>query len=228
MRNKSLTLLVVVMAAAAFLATGCVRRTAPKGAPTAASTSAATSAVAYSGKTFVVAPFTIPETDADLLSGYLPAMRAVPETAPAHLDAALAQDLAGSQQTILPARLGLDCARSAQRGTESGRLATIRYWQNVGKCAGADFVIVPMVLDWREREGSEVGATRAASVYLSLTLLDTRTGGILAQFQFNETQQSLSDNILEARKFVARNGRWVSALELAQEGLQKGVKELGL
>ena len=63
---------------------------------------------------------------------------------------------------------------------------------------------------------------------LALTLVDTRTGGIVKKFHFEETQQALADNILDAKKFVARNGRWLSAIELAQEGLQKGLAELGL
>lgn len=229
MRNKSLLLVVVALAATAFLSTGCVRRTAPTAAKAPAATGdAATSAVAFLGKTFVVAPFTIPATDADLFAGYLPSSRHVPEVAPVHLDAALAADLAGSKQNILSARLGADCARSAPRGDESGRLATMRYWQNVGKCAGADFVLVPQVIDWSERDGGETGATRPASVDLALTLVDTRTGGIVKKFHFEETQQALADNILDAKKFVARNGRWLSAIELAQEGLQKGLAELGL
>jgi hypothetical protein len=227
MRNKLLPLLVVACAATVFLSAGCVRRTAPTAkAPVA--TDAATSAVAFLGKTFVVAPFTIPATDGDLLSGYLPSSHQVPEVVPVHLDAALSQDLAGSKQTIVPFQMAAACARSAPRGDESGRLATIRYWQNVGKCAGADFVVVPQIIDWSEREGSEVGATSPASVNLSLTLIDTRTGALLKKFHFEETQQTLTSNILEAKKFVARNGRWVSAMELAQEGLQKGLAEFGL
>lgn len=228
MRNKLLTLLVAACAVTAFLSTGCVRRTAPTMAKAPASGDAATSAVAFLGKTFVVAPFTVPATDADLLAGYLPSEHNVPEVVPVHLDAALSEDLAGAKQTVVPFQTAAACARSAPRGNESGRLATIRYWQNVGKCAGADFVVVPQIIDWAERVGSEVGATRPASVNLSLTLIDTRTGALLKKFHFEETQQTLSSNILEAKKFVARNGRWLSAIELAQEGLRKGLTELGL
>ena len=226
MRSKSLACLVVVLVGFSLLS-GCVRRTAPS-AKAPVSGNAATSAVAFLGKSVVVAPFTNPATDADLLSGYLPTSRNVPEVAPVHLDAALGQTLAASKQTILPASLGASCAKSAPRGDESGRLGTMRYWQNVGKCAGADFVLVPMVVNWRERVGSEIGATVPASVDLILYLVDARTGGIIKQYHFDETQQALTNNLLDARKFVARNGRWLSAMELAQEGLRQGVAELGL
>lgn len=226
MRSKSLACLVVALVGFSLLS-GCVRRTAPAAkAPVAAD--AATSAVAFLGKTFAVAPFSNPATDADLLSGFLPTSRSVPEVALVHLDAALEQNLAGSKQTIAPARMTASCVRSAPRGDESGRLATVRYWQNVGNCAGADYVVVPMVIDWSERVGSEMGATSPASVNLILYLVDVRTGGILKSFHFDETQQTLSSNILDARKFVSRNGRWLSAMELAQEGLQQGIAEFGL
>jgi hypothetical protein len=226
MRSKSLAYLGVALVGLSLMA-GCVRKTAtPAKAPVA--TDAATSAVAFLGKTFAVIPFTIPATDADLLAGYLPGARNVPEVAPVHLDAALQQDLAGSKQSLVPFALAASCAKSAPRGDESGRLATLRYYQNIGKCAGVDFVVVPMVIDWRERVGSEIGSTKPASVDFVLYLIDVRSGSLVKQFHFDETQQSLSANILDARKFMSRNGRWLSAMELAQEGLKQGLAELGL
>lgn len=226
MRSKSLAYLGVALVGLSLMA-GCVRKNAPT-AKAPATTDAATSAVAFLDKKFAVIPFTIPATDADLLAGYLPAARVVPEVAPVHLDAALDQELGRARQTIVPAKLAATCAKSAPHGEESGRLATLRYYVNVGKCAGVDYVVVPMVIDWRERVGSEIGSTNPASVDFVLYLVDVRTGGLVKQFHFDETQKSLATNILDARKFVARNGRWLSAMELAQEGLKQGVTELGL
>lgn len=227
MRKYSLACLVIAMAAAFSLAAGCARGTKPSAKPPVA-TSAATSAVAFLGKTFVVAPFTNPATDADLLAGFLPSSRSVPEVALVHLDAVLEQTLAGAKQNFVPAKMAAGCVKSAPRGNESGRLATMRYWQNVGNCAGADYVVVPMLIDWRERDGSEMGATRPASVNMSLYLVDARSGGIVKHFHFDETQQALTSNLLDAGKFVSRHGRWLTAMELAQEGLRQGVAELGL
>ncbi|MHC1789131.1 hypothetical protein [Solidesulfovibrio sp.] len=226
MRSKSLAYLCLAVVGVSLL-TGCVRHKAGS-AKAPVTTDAATSAVAFLDKKFAVMPFTIPATDADLLAGYLPAGRVVPEVAPVHLDAALEQDLAGSKQTIVPAKMAAACAKSAPHGDESGRLGTLRYYQNVGKCAGVDYVVAPLVIDWRERVGSEIGSTNPAHVDFVLYLIDVRTGGLVKQFHFDETQQSLTTNILEARKFMARSGRWLSAMELAQEGLKLGLGELGL
>lgn len=226
MRSKSLAYLGVALLSLA-LAAGCVRRTAPVSkAPASGDTPA--SAVAFLDKKFAVLPFAIPATDADLLAGYLPAARHVPEVAPVHLDAALEQGLAGAKQQFVPTKMAASCAKSAPRGDEPGRLGTLRTYVNVGKCAGADYVVVPMVIDWRERDGSEIGATKPASVDFVLYLIDVRTGSMVRNFHFDETQQSLVSNILDAKKFVSRNGRWLSAMELAQEGLKKGIAELGL
>lgn len=226
MRSKSLVYLGVALLGLS-LAAGCVRKTAPVSkAP--ASGDAPASAVAFLDKKFAVLPFAIPATNADLLAGYLPAARHVPEVAPVHLDAALEQDLVGAKQQFVPAKMAASCAKSAPRGDEPGRLGTLRSYINIGKCAGADYVVVPMVIDWRERDGSEIGATKPASVDFVLYLIDVRTGSMIRNFHFDETQQSLVSNILDAKKFVARNGRWLSAMELAQEGLKKGIAELGL
>jgi hypothetical protein len=227
MRSKSLACLVIAVVAAFSLTTGCVRRTAQT-AKIPGGGDASTSAVAFLNKSFAVAPFTNPATDADLMAGYLPTTRTVPEIVTAHLDAVLDQDMSASKQNFVPAKMAAACARSASRGDESGRLATMRYWQNVGKCAGVDYVVVPMILNWRERDGSEIGATVPASVNLTLDLIDVRTGGIVKHYHFDETQQTLSENLLDAQKFVSRKGRWLTALELAQEGLKKGIAELGL
>ena len=226
MRSKSLAYLGVALLGLS-LAAGCVRKTAPVSKAPASGDGPA-SAVAFLDKKFAVLPFAIPATDADLLAGYLPVARHVPEVAPVHLDAALEQDLAGAKQQFVPAKMAASCAKSAPRGDEPGRLGTLRTYVNIGKCAGADYVVVPMVIDWRERDGSEIGATKPASVDFVLYLIDVRTGAMVRNFHFDETQQSLVSNILDAKKFVARNGRWLSAMELAQEGLKKGIAELGL
>lgn len=227
MRSKSWVSLLFAALAGLVLLSGCVRRTAPS-APVAAGADAGTSAVAFLDKTFAVAPFTIPATDADLLSGYLPANHHVPELVPARLDAVLEAALANATHKFVPAKMVAACAQTASRGNESGRLATRKYWQNVGMCAGADYVLVPLALYWRDRDGSAAGTTKPASVDLSLYLVDVRTGGVVRHYHFEETQKALADNLLEAGKFVSRRGRWLTAQELAYEGLAKGVRELGL
>lgn len=227
MRKKCLTFLVVGALAGIFLLAGCVRRTSHRTKPPVAS-DAAVSAVAFLGKTFAVAPFTIPNSDADLLSGYLPAKHVVSELVLPRLDAIMQETVAGSSQHFVSFSMAANCAKSASRGTESGRLAARRYWQNVGKCAGADYILVPLALNWQERDGSAIGASNPASVDLSIYLLNVRTGGIVRHFHYEETQQPLAENLLNAKKFFSRHGRFLTASEMAQEALKQCVREFGL
>jgi hypothetical protein len=98
----------------------------------------------------------------------------------------------------------------------------------VGRCLDVDWLLVPQVTAWHEREGSDVSVRRPASVTLWLHLVDVRGESFGARYKFEETQQSLTENFLKAGKFIERGGKWVSAGELAREGVAAGLKELGL
>ena len=73
-----------------------------------------------------------------------------------------------------------------------------------------------------------MGSTNPASVDLSIYLLDVRTGGIVRHFHYEETQKALAENLLDAKKFIARHGRFLSAAELSQEALTQCAREFGL
>jgi hypothetical protein len=95
-------------------------------------------------------------------------------------------------------------------------------------CLGVDYLLVPQLLYWQERDGSEVAVREPAAVVLDLFLVDVNAGTIAARYHFDEEQLSLTENMLEADKFVKRKGKWITATELAREGISRGVKELGL
>ena len=180
--------------------------------------------------TVAVAPFSNPRSDYELLAGYLPEdSQAVSEGVPGKLDEVFTGVLsAGSKaRTISPAAVG-NCVRTEGREESGGRLGTLKYWQGIGRCAGSDYVVVPQVLAWREREGSAMGTTVSAAVVINFYLLDVKTGGVIKFLQFDEEQLALADNLLEAGKFFERKGRWLTAYELASEGMRKAVKEFGL
>ena len=50
----------------------------------------------------------------------------------------------------------------------------------------------------------------------------------MTRFHFDETQKALTDNLLDLNKFVQRKGEWVEADVLAKEGIEAGLRELGL
>lgn len=210
--------LIFVVALALVAATGCKRgQTAPetKMSPLI---------------NVAVAPFTIPKESSDLLAGYLPDRFTTPTPeALVELDAILARALSATpERTVVGASKAKTCMETIKRPAAPSRLGTLQYWQTVGKCADAQFLLVPMVSNWVEREGSAAGSTQPAWVILDLYLVNVKTGGVVNHFHYDYQQQALTDNILEAGKFFKRHGQWVTASELAREAIEQGLKELGL
>lgn len=100
--------------------------------------------------------------------------------------------------------------------------------QKLGKELGADYVLVGNVWRFRERIGSSLGVAKPASVAFSLYLVDIQKGEAVWQDRFNETQQSLSENLLKAPEWFKRGGTWLKARELARYGSEGLIKDLPL
>ncbi|MFQ9492430.1 MAG: hypothetical protein ACLR0N_17105 [Bilophila wadsworthia] len=85
-------------------------------------------------------------------------------------------------------------------------------------------------LDWRERAGSSAGVTTSAAVNMDFYLIDVREpgGALVSRSHFKEKQVGLSDNLMNFDTFLKRGAKWLTAQELAMEGMQKMIKEFGL
>ncbi|MEJ2025227.1 MAG: hypothetical protein P8Y00_09485 [Deltaproteobacteria bacterium] len=62
---------------------------------------------------------------------------------------------------------------------------------------------------------------RAASVAFSLHLLRVADARIVWNGNFDKTQRSLSENLLDLKTFLGGGGRWMSARELGFLGLKQ-------
>ena len=98
--------------------------------------------------------------------------------------------------------------------------------KQIGEMVYADAVIVGRLLRYRERVGDEWGAKSPASVAFVLDLIDVRRGDVIWSSRFDETQKALSDNIFALGDIGQRGIRWLSADQLAQEGVKKAVGQL--
>lgn len=98
--------------------------------------------------------------------------------------------------------------------------------RRIGEMVYADAVIVGRVQRYRERVGDEWGAKSPASVAFVLDLVDVRRGDVIWSARFDETQKSLSENIFAIGDVGERGIRWLSAAQLAQEGVKKAVAQL--
>lgn len=186
------------------------------------------------GAELAVARFTNPQNTWELLAGCLPEQCVLldPKIL-ARMDETLGRLLEARGRTgYVPPQAVRQCeaqveqrAAQALQAGETQRQAAFRHWLAVGRCVPADYLLVPQLQALRERDIAE---ERPASVTMDLFLLDVKNQRIVRRFRFEETQQPLMSNLFDVDKFVARGGRWISAEELAAEGLQRAVEELGL
>ena len=98
--------------------------------------------------------------------------------------------------------------------------------RQLGEMVYADAVMVGRVRRYRERIGDEWGAQSPASVSFALELIDVRRGDVVWTASFDETQKPLSENIFAIRDYTQRGVRWLTADQLAQEGVKKAVQQL--
>ena len=113
-----------------------------------------------------------------------------------------------------------EAVMSAPAGNEQARL------KQVGSMVYADAVMMARLQRFRERVGDEWGAKSPASVAFILDLVDVRRGDIIWSAQFDETQKSLSESIFSLGDIGQRGVRWLSADQLAQEGVKKAIGQL--
>jgi TolB-like protein len=113
-----------------------------------------------------------------------------------------------------------EIGQSVRAPSEAARL------KQIGERVYADAVITGTVQRFRERVGDEWGVKSPASVAFVLDLVDVRRGDVVWSARFDETQKSLSENILAIGEIGHRGVRWLTAEQLAHEGIKKAVAQL--
>ncbi len=212
-RTISTVLALVGLWTLSLLATGCApKAVAPQPRPLGS---------------VAVAAFTAPKYNWELIAGYLPEEgKTVKPEVLAKLDETLSQSLRahGVKNTLTPAQTRQCQEIVVFERSNKSRESAWSYWLSVGRCLPADFILVPQVLRWKELGGGG----NPASVVIDLYLIDVRAERLVTRFHFDETQKALTDNLLDLNKFVQRKGEWVEADVLAKEGIEAGLREMGL
>ncbi len=174
-----------------------------------------------------VAGFVQPMASADLLAGYLPEnIEKIDQKVFPLLNEDFAHLLAKTSKREFVGYA--DSWRCANKTPRAASMAAFGYWMQIGQCMGVDLLIVPQIQHWQERVGSDFGAETPAAVTMDIFLLDIRNKSLAARSRYDELQRPLMENLLELDKFIERGGKWVTAKQLAQEGMFKAIKEFGL
>ena len=90
---------------------------------------------------------------------------------------------------------------------------------------GCNAVLETNISRFVEREGGRYGVQQPAAVTLGYRLYSVETGTVLCHGRFDERQQSLMENLFSLGKAGHRGLAWLTAGELAQEGLQAQLQE---
>jgi hypothetical protein len=96
-----------------------------------------------------------------------------------------------------------------------------KVYRRIGEALAADTVLVGHLFRWSEREGTAYAVNQPASVAFDLCMLRVPDGSVLWKETYDKTQQSLSENLLESQMFFKVGARWLTAMELADYGLEK-------
>ncbi len=96
----------------------------------------------------------------------------------------------------------------------------------IGNELEADFVMLGFVFRFEERVGSTMGVEKPASVGFDLHLLRVRDGKLVWTGKFDETQRPLSEDMRKIGSFLRRGAVWLTAAELASDGMNEMLKKL--
>ena len=81
-----------------------------------------------------------------------------------------------------------------------------------------------LIYRFQERKGGNFAVEKPASVAFHMHLMKD---GVLGRvFAYSEEQKALTQNILTMGKFLKRGAKWVTADELAEEGINAGLNDL--
>ena len=176
-----------------------------------------------------VAPFTQPRDISQLIMGQLPQPQAL-----AARDVLMAQDRQLRDVLYTSTKRSYDFLPRTRPLPDLKRLHTserpqaLPLWVEYARKTSADILFIPQVLTWRDRQGSAAGVTEPAHVRLEFFLLNIKEGNIIGHSVYEVEQQGLTENLLNVGDFFKRQGKWVTAEELAREAMIKAVKDLNL
>jgi hypothetical protein len=88
---------------------------------------------------------------------------------------------------------------------------------------GATSIVVGQVMRYLEREGGPSGAFAPASVAFTVTLYSAPEAERVWSARFDETQHSITGNLMRAREYPGGGTRWLTAGELARWGIERAM-----
>jgi hypothetical protein len=153
------------------------------------------------------------------LCGALFSADAMPEGATGVVEGAFVRRIeAGGKFDLVPN----DRTQAVYQRLEAANLkqTPLQVLRAVGQDLAVEGIVAGYVYRFRERKGYPYAAERPASVAFEIHLIRVSDGASVWRGIYDHTQASLMENILHAASFYREKGRWVSAAELTEEGME--------
>jgi len=96
----------------------------------------------------------------------------------------------------------------------------------LGRALDVDYVFVCFLYRFDERIGSSLGVDKPASVGYDFHLFRVKDGKMVWSARFDETQQSLTDDLFKVGAFLRRKAVWLKAEELASVGMDEILNDM--
>lgn len=105
--------------------------------------------------------------------------------------------------------------------SESLKETPLKNLIKTGNELGADFLAVGFIYRYVERVGYKYSSERPASVVFEIHLIKISDGSIVWRGFFDKTQKSLMEDVFQASSFFKGGGKWLTARQLTEQGMNK-------
>ncbi len=102
----------------------------------------------------------------------------------------------------------------------------VKVAREVAKRYGVDGVFIPYLFRYQEREGSSLAVRKTASIVMALFLYSAKNNTIIWQGDFSQTQEPLSENLLDLKTSIRARFRFMTVDELADWAVRSILKGL--
>lgn len=110
--------------------------------------------------------------------------------------------------------------------TESLKMTLPKIISKTGKELEADVVAIGFVFRYMERIGYDYSVEKPASVAFEINFINPKDGSIIWRGVFDKTQKSLMEDVFQIASFYKGGGKWLTARELAGQGMNQVFKTL--
>ncbi len=97
--------------------------------------------------------------------------------------------------------------------------------KEVGKRVNCNAVLYTTIQRFEQRKGGDYAVDSPASAGFEMRLVDVQNGTVLWSGNFNETQESLFNNIFSFNKAQNRGFKWITVEDLVRQGVHERIAD---